>query len=75
MKKITLWFLLVFFPLTSISAYADVYVHGYYRADGTYVKPRYRSDPDGDFNNNWSTKGNKNPHTGGYGTKSRKEQK
>jgi hypothetical protein len=35
----------------------------------------YRSDPNGDFNNNWSIKGNKNPYTREYGTKSKKEQK
>jgi len=50
-------------------AYADVHVNGYYRSDGTYVKPHYRSDPDGNFNNNWSTKGNINPYTGEEGTK------
>lgn len=26
-------------------ASADVYVHGYYRKDGTYVRPHWRSDP------------------------------
>ena len=31
---------------------------------GTYVRPHYRSDPDGVFGNNWSTSGNVNPHTG-----------
>ncbi len=25
----------------------DVYVEGYYRQDGTYVRPHYRSAPDG----------------------------
>jgi hypothetical protein len=50
-------------------AEADVYVRGHYRSDGTYVKPHHRSDPDGDFGNNWSTRGNVNPYTGEYGTK------
>ena len=46
----------------------DVSVSGYTRNDGTYVAPHYRSAPDGDFNNNWSTWGNVNPYTGKLGT-------
>lgn len=42
----------------------DVYVNGYYRRDGTYVQPHYRSRPDGDPTNNYSYPGNYNPHTG-----------
>jgi len=53
----------------TIQAQADVSVRGYYRKDGTYVRPHMRSDPDGNFNNNWSTKGNVNPYTGEEGTK------
>ncbi|MED4287525.1 hypothetical protein P4680_00790, partial [Priestia megaterium] len=53
----------------TIQAQADVSVRGYYRKDGTYVRPHMRSDPDGNFNNNWSTKGNINPYTGEEGTK------
>lgn len=48
----------------------DVYVHGYLRSDGSYVPPHYRSAPDGDRSNNWSTIGNLNPYTGELGTKS-----
>ena len=48
---------------------ADVRVSGYYRKNGTYVQPHYRSNPDGNFYNNWSTARNLNPHTGEYGTK------
>ena len=33
---------------------ADVYVNGYYRKDGTYVQPHYRSNPDGYRYNNYS---------------------
>jgi len=47
----------------------SVSVRGYVRKDGTYVAPHYRSAPDGNFNNNWSTKGNVNPYTGKEGTK------
>jgi hypothetical protein len=47
----------------------SVYVRGYTRRDGTYVQPHYRSAPDSNFYNNWSTKGNVNPYTGQEGTK------
>lgn len=55
--------------LLSPVIYADVAVKGYYRKDGTYVRPHMRSDPDGNFNNNWSSYGNVNPYTGEIGTK------
>lgn len=56
--------------ITSSTAFCDVYVNGYHRSDGTYVQSHHRSDPDGDASNNWSTKGNRNPYTGAYGTNS-----
>jgi len=60
---------LVVVALASGAAVAqDVYVDGYYRSDGTYVQPHYRSSPDGDPSNNWSTQGNFNPYTGEQGT-------
>ena len=60
----------IIISLTVVSSvYADVWVDGYYRKDGTYVRGHYRSDPDGNFENNWSTKGNVNPYTGEVGTK------
>jgi hypothetical protein len=43
---------------------AAVHVNGYYRKNGTYVAPHYRSDPDGIPTNNWSYPGNTNPVTG-----------
>src|SRR3989344_5157444 len=43
---------------------AAVGVKGYYRKDGTYVQPHYRSNPDGNPYNNWSYPGNTNPYTG-----------
>jgi len=43
---------------------AQVKVKGYYRKDGTYVQPHYRSKPDGNPYNNWSYPGNTNPYTG-----------
>jgi hypothetical protein len=45
-----------------------VHVKGYTKKDGTYVAPHYRSAPDGNKSNNWSTKGNVNPYTGKAGT-------
>lgn len=44
-------------------------VRGYVRKDGTYVAPHRQSNPDNNFRNNWSTKGNQNPHTGKDGTR------
>ena len=47
----------------------DTYVRGYFRSDGTYVQPHYRSAPDNSFNNNWSVSPNVNPYTGQRGTR------
>ena len=50
------------------SAFArDTYVKGYYRSNGTYVQPHYRTSPDNSLFNNYSTKGNVNPYTGSKG--------
>jgi len=56
--------------LFSTPSRADQFINGYTRSNGTYVAPHMRSDPDGNPNNNWSTKGNVNPYTGQQGTKS-----
>lgn len=47
----------------------SVYVQPYYRSNGTYVQQHYRSYPDGNFYNNWSTYPNVNPYTGRRGTR------
>jgi len=60
--------ILVIAMLVSTIAIADTYVNGYYKSNGTYVQPHYRSDPDSSVSNNWSTKGNVNPYTGKAGT-------
>lgn len=52
-----------------VLATTDVHVHGYTKQDGTYVQPHERSAPDDSKSNNYSTKGNVNPHTGQTGTK------
>jgi hypothetical protein len=61
-------FLLVGFLLTDViearGGGGSVSVRGYYRKDGTYVAPHYRSSPDGNPYNNWSFPGNTNPYTG-----------
>lgn len=48
----------------TLQTFAQVKVRGYYRKDGTYVQPHYRSNPDGNPYNNWSYPGNTNPYTG-----------
>ena len=54
--------------LVSAITLADVHVRGYYRSNGTYVQPHYRSSPNGTVLDNYSTKGNVNPYTGKEGT-------
>ncbi len=70
MRKITT-LILSFFMLFGIlgTAMADVYVRGYCKSNGIYVAPHYRSNPDGNAWNNWSTQGNVNPYTGRRGTR------
>jgi hypothetical protein len=51
-------------------SYADTYVNGYTRKNGTYVSGHYRSDANSTKSDNWSTRGNVNPYTGKPGTKS-----
>jgi len=60
--------LLIIFAVTSVAS-ASVYVRGYYKSNGTYVAPHYRSDPDSYFWNNYNSYGNVNPYTGSIGTK------
>lgn len=57
------------FALFNISI-ADTYVRGYYKSNGTYVQPHYRSSPNSTKSDNFSTRGNVNPYTGRMGTKS-----
>jgi hypothetical protein len=54
--------------LTSASAFAQVYVQPHVRSDGTAVQGHYRSNPDGNPYNNYSSRGNVNPYTGKVGT-------
>ncbi len=50
------------------AALADTYVNGYMRRDGTYVAPHYRTNPDSNRFNNYSSQGMTNPYTGQRGT-------
>jgi hypothetical protein len=52
---------------TTSIALADSHINGYVRKDGTYVEPHYRSDPNSNKFDNYSTKGNVNPYTGQEG--------
>jgi len=53
---------------STVAEARGTYVDGYTRKDGTYVAPHYRSAPDGNPYNNYSTRGNTNPYTGEQGT-------
>ena len=46
-------------------------VSGHVRQDGAYIPPHRATNPDGNFQNNWSTKPNVNPYTGKEGAKTR----
>ncbi|MEM5439163.1 hypothetical protein [Paraburkholderia diazotrophica] len=63
---------LLFLSITP-SAFADQYVHGYTRRDGTYVNGYHRTEPDYTRNDNYSTRGNFNPYTGEPGHAPRDE--
>ena len=69
MKKIILLILLSVFIIPAANA-RDVRVDGYYKSNGTYVEPHYRTSPNHTQSDNWGTKGNSNPWTGQSGTKS-----
>ena len=53
--------------LISFSSIAE-YVSGYYKSNGTYVQPYYRSDRNSTVTDNYSYYGNTNPYTGSVGT-------
>ena len=67
MKKTILSF---FASLLVVATYAqsETHVDGYYRSNGTYVEPHYRTMPNNTTSDNWSTVGNQNPHTSEWGT-------
>ncbi len=46
------------------------YVRPYTTQSGTYVAPRYQTNPNNTQMDNFGTRGNYNPYTGQYGTRS-----
>lgn len=68
-QKILLAVLFTCIAFSGDQAQGDDYVRGYYRSNGTYVAPHYRSSRDGNFSNNWSTYPNINPYTGQMGSR------
>ena len=56
--------LVVLISFLTVSLAEAGWVRGYYRRDGTYVQPYYRTNPDGNPYNNYSFPGNYNPNTG-----------
>lgn len=67
--KAILTIAIVISSVGSSGLFADTHVNGYYRNNGTYVQPHYRSDSNSTKLDNWSTQGNTNPYTGSVGTK------
>lgn len=57
--------------LSVTTAWADQWVDGYTRNDGTYVQGHYRSEPNDYKIDNYSYDGNVNPYTGEIGSKIR----
>ena len=68
-RSLTILLIVTIICLSTLTADAAVRVRGYYRRNGTYVQSHYRSNPDGNFYNNWSTYPNVNPYTGSVGTR------
>lgn len=69
MKNIFVAFIfavLVLFAVNEVSAVQRV--GGYVKKNGTYVKPYYKTSPNGSKLDNYSNKGNINPYTGKRGT-------
>ena len=68
MKK--LFFTLALSLLANLTfSQSHVKVNGYYRSNGTYVQPHYRTSSNNTVYDNWSTSPNVNPYTGQTGTK------
>jgi len=56
--------LLVLMSFLTVSLAEAERVRGYYKQNGTYVQPYYRTNPDRNPYNNYSFPGNYNPNTG-----------
>lgn len=65
MKKFMFLLLVGIFCVVSSLAFAGrTTVRGYYRKDGTYVRPHSRTTPNSSRMDNYSYPGNYNPNTG-----------
>jgi hypothetical protein len=67
MRKVVILIICTFFLFINIfDAFSGglVWVRGYFRKDGTYVRPHFRTAPDGIPYNSFSFPGNYNPNTG-----------
>jgi len=70
MKKITVIGIVSLLTISLFSsAFASTRVSGYTKKNGTYVAPSYRSSPNKNKLDNYSSKGNYNPYSGKVGTK------
>jgi hypothetical protein len=67
MQRLFLCLFVVWVGFSSVTAFADVSVRGYFRSNGTYVRPHYRTYPNHTVRDNYSFHGNINPHTGKSG--------
>jgi PBCV-specific basic adaptor domain len=52
-------------------SFADDYVNGYFKKDGTYVNGHYKTSPNATNVDNYTTRPNVNPYTSNDGTKAR----
>jgi hypothetical protein len=68
MKNLFFTIALVFTTKFAIGQ-SNIKVRGYYRSNGTYVQPHYRTSPNNTVYDNWSTYPNVNPYNGNVGTK------
>lgn len=68
LRKVASLLIAVALAASASIAWADQYVSGYTRGNGTYVAPYWRSSPDNSYNNNWSVSPNVNPYTLRRGT-------
>jgi hypothetical protein len=59
------------FNVSVAAAQTTRYQNGYYRSNGTYVRPHYKTVPNRTNRDNYSTQGNRNGYTGTYGSRAR----
>ena len=70
LRLVSTLFILTILHLASTAQ--DIYVKGYLRKDGVYIGGHYRTPPNSNFYDNYSTLGNINPYTLKEGWKTEK---